>query len=96
MTLTKIEPKHALDAYIGMDVVTYLDASYKAVHSVVLAWVDNDLAPGGPPDYVRSGQDSHGPYPSRVEAIAAARDFGRAVNAHRKLIDLPPKQWRYR
>lgn len=61
MTLTKIEPKHALDDYIGMDAVTHLDASYKAVHSVVLAWVDSDLAPGGPPDYVRSGQDSHGP-----------------------------------
>lgn len=85
MTLTKIEPKHALDAYIGMDVVTHSDGSYREVHTVVLAWMGNNC----------SGQDSHGPYPSRVEAIAAARDFGRTVNASRVLIGLPPKRWRY-
>lgn len=95
MTLTKIEPGHALDAYIGMDVVTYLDASNKEVHTVLLAWNGSVPTPGGPPDYARYGQESHGPYPSRVEAIAAARDFGRTVNASRVLIGLPPKRWRY-
>lgn len=90
MTLTRIEPRHSLDDYIGMDAVTHMNADNKEVHTVVLAWI------GGQPNYVGSGQESHGPYPTRVEAIAAAREFGRTINAHRKLLGLPEKQWRYR
>ncbi len=90
MALTKIEPRRNLDEYIGMDVVTRLDVNNKEAHEVVLSWM-------GDITYNRAatGQDSHGPYPTRVEAIAAARDFGRTVNAHRAVLGLQPKGWRY-
>lgn len=81
--LLKIEPKHDMLEYIGMDAVTTADGR----HYAVLHWWDGC---GG------SAQDEHGPYSTRVEAIAALREFGRLVNTHRKLMGLEEKQWRYR
>lgn len=81
--LLKIEPQRDLLNYIGMDVVT----SPTNHHYAVLHWWDGC---GG------SAQDEYGPYGTRVEAIAALREFGRLVNAHRKVLGREQKQWRYR
>lgn len=81
--LLKIEPQRDLLSYIGMDVVSLVCGE----HFASLNWWDGA---GG------SGQDEYGPYGTRVEAIAALREFGRLVNAHRKMLGLEQKQWRYR